>query len=355
MVLKVALITTSLDIGGTEKYIVEIADMLSKQSDVSIYCLNQPNKINLTREINPKVKLYIPTGSYRLNGILRLLRVKNLLNQNQEDIVIGFLHLGNLATLLARKSNHKSIITTIRRRDPHPLRNPILYVLLILSRIRSNIILTNCMKPTPKNIFFGRKIVFFPNLIKSMPALPIRDKSGPIKILTMANLRPEKGLEGICEATRYMLAENFPKFEWVICGEGVEREKLTHLISTEKLPITLAGQTFTSKLYYLDADIYVHPSLTEGFSNAILEAMAYGLPVIASDVGAASYCLQDNNLIYKPKDIPALVAKLEPLIRSKFIRAEIGKRNAQIVQTHFTWNIWAKTQMERILSSVDGK
>ncbi|MCK5374849.1 MAG: glycosyltransferase family 4 protein [Alphaproteobacteria bacterium] len=104
---------------------------------------------------------------------------------------------------------------------------------------------------------------------------------------------------------------------------------------------------------FADADILVFPSYSEGFPMVVLEAMASGLPVVATPVGALPEILKDgvNGLFVKIGDAQDLAEKIETLIKDKEFRGKIGSFNKDYVSKRFDIktitedlvNIWTKT------------
>lgn len=85
------------------------------------------------------------------------------------------------------------------------------------------------------------------------------------------------------------------------------------------------------------ADIYVQPSHYEAFSNAVIEAMATGLPVVASRVGGMLDCIVDdeNGLLSTPADAADIARKLQRAIDDAGLRARLGERARQTVVDQF--------------------
>jgi len=86
-----------------------------------------------------------------------------------------------------------------------------------------------------------------------------------------------------------------------------------------------------------DANIFVLPSYTEGFSMSVLEAMAAGLPVIVTPVGAFPEIVREgeNGLFVPPGDSEALEAAIEKLLRDPVLAACMGERNRHLVLEKF--------------------
>jgi glycosyltransferase involved in cell wall biosynthesis len=85
------------------------------------------------------------------------------------------------------------------------------------------------------------------------------------------------------------------------------------------------------------ADIFVLPSYSEGFSMAMLEAMAAGLPVIVTAVGAAPEVIKNgvNGYVIKPGDLHALSHSLDSLVSNPPLRIDMGRRNRELCRQQF--------------------
>jgi len=89
-----------------------------------------------------------------------------------------------------------------------------------------------------------------------------------------------------------------------------------------------------------DTDIFVLPSLSEGMSNVLLEAMACGLPVVATNVGGNSDLIQDghNGLLIPPRDSISLTKALLELIENEELAQRLGKQARVTVEEHYAMN-----------------
>jgi glycosyltransferase involved in cell wall biosynthesis len=123
----------------------------------------------------------------------------------------------------------------------------------------------------------------------------------------------------------------------VIGGDGGtgELNRLRNL--AERLNITEQCQ-FLGPVYgeekkqiFMNSDIFLLPSYAEGQPVTILEAMAAGLPIIASNVGAIPDVVQDgkNGLIIEPGDIPALTRAIDQLVGDASLRHQMGRLSRQ--------------------------
>ena len=161
--------------------------------------------------------------------------------------------------------------------------------------------------------------------------------SESLKAVFVGRLGPEKGLDVLLRAWA-QLAE--PR-ELILVGEGTKRAPLEVLASELKLDhVTFTGSTNDVRSYLQQADLFVLPSRSEGIPNAMLEAMACGLPIVASHVGGIPDVVQDgeSGLLVPPEDIPALAAAIGRLLADSDLRRQLGEKARQRVVSDYSLN-----------------
>lgn len=126
-----------------------------------------------------------------------------------------------------------------------------------------------------------------------------RRRHGPLRILAVSRLIERKGLDILIRALPEILEHRDVSLQ--IVGGGNLKEPLRKLVADLGVTdaVTMTGYVPHERLpeIYSDADLFVLPSHAEGMSNALLEAMACGLPVIATDTGGSSALLHGNGLV----------------------------------------------------------
>ena len=188
---------------------------------------------------------------------------------------------------------------------------------------------------------------------------PILDRglAQPPRLVYVGRLSEEKGVATLLRALGVLARTGFaPLPRLTLAGEGSQRAELEALareLGVAEL-VTFAGQLGRDRLSteLARADVCVQPSLTEGFSKAWLDAMAHGLPVLASDVGAAREVIGSNEergWIVPPGDVDALVATLQRILTGHVDWSALRTRCRRYVEGR-TLEAWAEEIAARCVS-----
>lgn len=198
---------------------------------------------------------------------------------------------------------------------------------------------------------------------RSQPAEPIRTVKKEVVIGTVGRIERIKGQDVLLEAfgrlkcrhphIRLLLAGGIsePDFE-ADCRKIIDRHGLKDCVDFLGHQEDVAS--FLSRL-----DIFVLPSLSEAFPRALLEAMAAGKAVIATDVGGCAEAVVAgvSGLLAPAKDAAALAEKIEELIEDDVLRKQMGVAARRRIQEEFTMegNVRRMEQIYRSLLSYPGR
>lgn len=157
-------------------------------------------------------------------------------------------------------------------------------------------------------------------------------------LLSVANLVPYKDYYSVLEALKRLQKENY-SFFYLILGDGPNRNQIQKYIKDYCLEdkIHILSNVENVSDYLKIGDIFIHSSKGEGCSNAILEAMAAGMPVIASNTGGISEIVnKENGLLFEYKNVCQLKENLVVLLSDKKRRIKLGLNSHRIVKKKFT-------------------
>ena len=159
-------------------------------------------------------------------------------------------------------------------------------------------------------------------------------------ILFVGRLAPVKGVHYLIRAMPFVLRKR--EAILVIVGDGPERSNLQHLVEISGLQpyVLFLGHIHPEKLalYYNAADVFVLPSLIEGHSVVLLEAMASGLPVVATDVGGNNESIinEVNGFLVCSKDYDALAWAISTILGDEKIRQRFSRKSLELYRSNFT-------------------
>lgn len=136
-----------------------------------------------------------------------------------------------------------------------------------------------------------------------------------------------KGQGTIIEAARAM-SESEPGVHFVLVGEGRDEQRFRSAAAGLD-NVAFTGFVDNVEDYLAAFDLFVYPSLFEGLGSSLLDAMAFGLPIAASNVGGIPEVVEDgvNGLLIPPEDPGSLVAALRRLLADTALRESMAHAN----------------------------
>jgi glycosyltransferase involved in cell wall biosynthesis len=206
--------------------------------------------------------------------------------------------------------------------------------------------------------FDRKKVVYIPNGVP-LTASKGRDRTScrrdlglpPVGFVAVfvGRLAPEKAPEVLLDAWESILREPSSQ-KLLFVGDGQKRSDLENRIKTRRLgdSVLLSGRVDNVEDYLMAADVFVLPSVTEGMSLALLEAMGAGLPVVASRVSGTVDVIKDgeNGLLFDSGDRHGLARCLNALMGSPRLRARLGRQARETVEKEFSFESMADRYYE---------
>jgi glycosyltransferase involved in cell wall biosynthesis len=354
--IRILFVIDNFTIGGTERQLVEIINRLDqKKFELFLCCLSSVQSgIQEHLGQSDKVKtILLDVGSiYSISAVIAIYRLIRLIRSLQVDIVQAYFLRAKVLGVLAGKLAGIKTISCMRDLGLSINYKTILPIMLA-DRWASGFLvnsqsigryLVKRHRINPDRIDVITNGV---DMNRFRPANPIEKAEGKkrlgidpghIVIGAIANLKPVKGLESFIRAAAIVFRQN-PRTRFVIVGEGTLRESLRTLAANLGMEDNIVFTGSSSDVWsFLSAfDIGVLCSLSEGFSNAILEYLAMGLPVVATNVGGnvEQVLDQETGFLVPPENPDALAQALLKLVRDEDLRRKMSDRAVRDCQTRF--------------------
>ncbi|HUO81928.1 MAG TPA: glycosyltransferase family 4 protein [Gammaproteobacteria bacterium] len=163
---------------------------------------------------------------------------------------------------------------------------------------------------------------------------------GKLRLICVSRLIPRKGIADLLRAMQKLA---HLEVELKIAGSGPIGQELATLVAELGVQdrVEFLGYQSASEVRRLNAsaDIFVLPTHSDAFANAILEAMSAGLPVIATDVGGAREAIEHgiNGLLVQPHDPDGIGAAIARLANDPDLRQRMSTSNIAKIERQFTW------------------
>jgi glycosyltransferase involved in cell wall biosynthesis len=180
-------------------------------------------------------------------------------------------------------------------------------------------------------------------------------ESRQTKLLSVGRLEPEKGLTYLIQAVDELVANGKTNIILQLAGTGTEEGKLRQEVTDRGLAQNVHFVGYVrhgSQLLdlYKESDIYIQPSLTEGWPQTLFEAMACGVPVVATRVGGIPDLIRNgqNGLLIAPGSPREIGMAIERLTSDNELSGRLAKNGLALVREHTM-----ESERQRILSHIE--
>jgi colanic acid/amylovoran biosynthesis glycosyltransferase len=172
------------------------------------------------------------------------------------------------------------------------------------------------------------------------PTGPVATEDRPFRVLSVGRLDWRKGYEYAAQAIGSIASRGLA-VEWEVVGRGEHLEAIAfaaHQAGIRRATRFLGHlPTGDVRDHMRRADVFLHPAVSEGFCNAVLEAQAVGLPVVCSDAGGLPENVEDGvtGYVVPRRDAAALADRLAVLAADPDLRSRFGAAGVDRVRRHF--------------------
>ncbi len=348
----------SLTMGGAESLVVPFARR--SPYELTVCCLTTIAGNPIEQELRAIGVDVFNLGAHNLRDRAAFRRLVNYVRERKIDLVHAHLtyaaiwsallsrktKIPSIATLHVAPSATRALQTSRRHRLMTNLRDRVMR--FVLRRWSSRVVTVSdalgrvYRELDPVTVHNGIELERFAH-----EPVAKNDPAEPPTVVTVSVLRPAKGIEVLIEAARSVVGARF-----LIIGDGPMRAEWTELAARLGVGdrIRWAGHRRDVDALLAGCDLFVHPSLDDAFPTVLLEAMAAGLPVVASDVGGIPEIVEDGvtGRLVPPGDAGQLAAAINELLAHPTSMGDAGRARAQ---REFTTEAWI-ARLDRVYREV---
>ncbi len=288
---------------------------------------------------------------------------RKALKKVRPDVVhVQYMEPGSLAVLLFKILDVKNVIATAhvpghiykRKWIPQFIAKHLTESFLCVSKSSEETFFEVEGHEFSKELFLkGRKHFTIYNCIEIDPdhTKILHKKSEDFTIGMVSRLSYEKGIDILLSALPMILNQT-PNVKLLIVGEGAEKKRLHDLANELEVAenISWAGLQPKDKLadYYAQMDLVVVPSRFEGFGLTVIEAMGYGIPVVASAVDGLKEVIVDgkSGVLFASENLDALANAVVGLMEDTEKREVLSVAGKKRVEEHFSYTVYQKNITE---------
>jgi glycosyltransferase involved in cell wall biosynthesis len=326
--------------GGAEKQALTLAKLLKvEETDVIVisWCGDQIDNANLSF-IEKNSLTYI---GLRGNLLAKFLHFNKIIRKEKVSIVFSYLTLANFVAGLSKLFNRHLITIGGIRTEQFPAYK-LIFEKFVHNHLNDATVFNNYAAKSKfsRKGFREEKIEVIHNSIQ-VPVLDNVKRIGhEIRIISVCRFVPPKDFHTALNSFKRLTEKNKDKsLKYVLAGWGTMEGEIRSMardlgLDNVEMHINPPGIPELLK----SCDIYLSTSLFEGLSNSIMEAMAAGLPVVATDVGDSSCLVRDgiNGFIFQCRDVAAASEKLDWLVNNEASRTEFGNNSYSIIKSEFS-------------------
>jgi glycosyltransferase involved in cell wall biosynthesis len=368
------LIDQLCETGGAERVLLQTIRLLQKEHfRCSLATFKIDKSQELFRDLPCPCCVYPLKRTYDWNAFKTALSIRRFIRKEAVQIVHTFHETSDLwGGLVARMAGHPSLVSS--RRDMGILRRPkhtVAYrlmnrvpdlVLTVSEQVRRFCIETDRLPPERVfTLYNGLELESIEKVNGSagFPGLLGIGENTRI-ILTVGHIRRVKGIDVLVE-TAARVTKSFPDVVFLVVGRDCEEEHLREIKSR------IGELHLESKVRFLGemkdiypllklATMFFLPSRSEGFSNALIEAMACGRPSVVTDVGGNSEAIENGRTGYviESENVEAAADRILRLLHNPAEMAAMGAEARRVAQRRFTAQAMLENlmaQYRRLLSS----
>jgi glycosyltransferase involved in cell wall biosynthesis len=325
---RIALVIGQFSIGGAERQLSELVARIDRERfEPIVYGLAEG-----TEGFRSAVEeTGVPVRIIGRRGIPRARRLADALRRDGVDLVHSWLFIANSYAWMTRFLGVTAPLVTSARNCKS--QGKLHHVLNAAAFRRSARIVVNSVRVgeyvVQHYVAPRRRLSVVYNGVDTQRFCPAATREErPLTVMTAGRFVPQKNPLLFLEAA-IRLSRELPDTRFVMLGDGPQRSLVAELAAAAGLAarLELPGERADAEVWFQRADVFWLTSAWEGLPNVVLEAMACGLPVVATDVGGTRELFSSGveGFLVRPGEAEDFVCHSQTLLRDDELRARMGR------------------------------
>ena len=338
---KIALFISSLQKGGSERVMVNLADYFVKENYDTV--LVTQHLANVEYELNDKVRRKFSeitaeetTGNRIQNFIRRFSKLRAIWKEEKPDVILSFIGKNNVMAILTAWGLGIPVVVSVRGepKEEYASKGLCIAAKVLFHKAACVVMQTKeSVSFFPKGI--RKKTKILKNSLNPQFIRPIYQGQREKTVVAVGRIDENKNHRMLIRAFA-KLADKFPDYKLIIYGNGESRNQLEDLVRNlqQQERVFMPGVINNVGEAIEKAGIFVLTSFSEGMPNTLMEAMALGLPCISTDCpcGGPGELIEngENGILIPVGDEKALTLALEKMMNEPEWANNLGKKASEL-------------------------
>jgi glycosyltransferase involved in cell wall biosynthesis len=352
---KIIFYIDSMQLGGANRVMANLVNHFSEKN-IDVVLVNDIVPVEGKKEygVNPSVRrVFLDQGDFtsvsRMKKVVtRIRKLRRLIKAEQPDVVISFMGPPNFRMLVATLGLRTKKIVSVRNDPNREYGTGITkHIARILFRLADGCVFQTreAAEYFPQCVQNKSKVIFNP-VDERFYVQNLKNEEK--EIIMVGRLQPQKNPELGIRAFA-AISEKYPDYKLILYGEGELKDSLKEVAQRLSVDnrVVFYGQTSDTKEKMAKATIYLMTSDYEGMPNALMEAMAVGVPVISTDCpcGGPRAIIENVNqgILVRCRDEEQIASAIDKLLANEQLRATMriaARKRAEMFHPHEIFKQW---------------
>lgn len=336
---KVAIIVSSLTIGGAETMVVRLAKNINKSRyAVQVICLSGKNGTGLEKELEDANISTHYLGKNKGASIKAFKKLWKTLSKFKPDVVHG--NISGTIYALPWVCAHKcKLIHTIHTKPDNEFNKIVRFILKVFVNLKKVVFVAVSKENQTFAIdYYGikeSKCAYVNNPVELDKYYRKPHGTGEVRFINVSRQDSNKN-QALAIRVFEKIYHKAKNVRLTLVGDGSEHNNLINLTNEAGLAdvISFPGMVSNAEDYLAGSDVYISTSHMEALPLSILEAVATGLPIISSNVGGCSALVKNNGYLFKDNDEETLYELMYKLVQSEDLRNQLSSNSYDIVKKY---------------------